>query len=198
MITFVMLVEDGNLDNAVGTLENNLPGFRETWNVLVLTKDKQYPKIRNRIYKTIDDMPNQECRGECLVSYNEKASFEQARSFLKGFPGQSYVFLWVGNKMPIGSIQELENVDIANFFHAGIIGYGSKYYVVGDDKLYDHRIRFELKEAKEHITEITALPNTSNVLARLTVLQMCDTTSDKIGLDARRKGYRNFLVKGGK
>ena len=79
MITFVMLVEAGNLDNAVGTLENNLPGFIETWNVLVLTKDKQYPKIRNRVYRTLDDMPNQEFRGECLVSYNEKASFEQAR-----------------------------------------------------------------------------------------------------------------------
>lgn len=196
MITFVMLVEAGNLDNAVGTLENNLPGFIETWNVLVLTKDKQYPKIRNRVYQALDDMPNQEFRGECLVSYNEKASFEQARSFLKDFPGQSYVFLWVDNKMPIGSIQKLEDVDIANSFHAGVIGYGDKYYVVGNDKLYDRRIRFELREAKERITEVTALPSTNNVLMRLTVLQMCDTVSDTVGLDIRRKGYKNYLVKG--
>lgn len=197
MITFVMLVEGGNLDNAVGTLENNLPRLIHTWNVLVLTKDKNYPRIRNRIYETLDTMPNQQFRGECLVTYNEKTTYKQARSFLTGYGDFDYVYLWNNGKVPMGVIQELIDICLDHFLHTGLVGYGDTYYALADDKLYNQRARMKKCSPKQRVTQVTATP-INNVLLRASTFMQCSLENDKIGLELRRKGYQNFLLRGGK
>lgn len=189
MITFVMLVKDGNLNNVVRTLENNLPSLHRRWNVLVLTDSQCFPAIRNRIQETLDEMPFREYRGESLITFVEHPSFKKARDFLNQMDEQNLVFLWQSGVVGIGVVQNLVH-EFVEHPYTGLITVANKAYTLPDEKLYDKNARLRAKDIKNGLVEITAC-DINNVLMKMSSFEVCEL-KNKIGLELRRKGYRNY------
>lgn len=194
MVTFITFVKDElTLKNAIRSLEDNLPDMRERWNVLCLVSSKKwYAETRNRIQETTDSIRYNQ--GECLTMYTPKANVSTAVMQTLTQNDEALVVLSLGELIPRGAAKKMI-ITLLDKPYLGFVGFrrkSTKAYTC--DNVYSENPKL-VETAGENIDTMEPTFMLMRICNMRDVAKFLDKKSNRFGLELRKQGYSNYLIK---